>query len=60
MGDNVSPAGELEKMKLNSNSQEDDDIVDPWNVASKSNAGVDYDKLISKYTIFINFCFCGS
>lgn len=27
---------------------EDDDIVDPWTVASKSETGVDYDKLISK------------
>lgn len=26
----------------------DDDLVDPWNVVSKSDAGVDYDKLISK------------
>lgn len=27
---------------------EDDDFVDPWNVESKSDSGVDYDKLISK------------
>ncbi len=26
----------------------DDDVVDPWNVVSKSETGVDYDKLISK------------
>lgn len=26
----------------------DDDFVDPWNVTSKNDAGVDYDKLISK------------
>lgn len=25
-----------------------EDIVDPWNVSSTSNTGVDYDKLISK------------
>lgn len=25
-----------------------DDVVDPWNVSSASNTGVDYDKLISK------------
>lgn len=27
----------------------DDDQVDPWNVVSKSDTGVDYDKLIRKY-----------
>lgn len=26
----------------------EDDFVDPWNVASKNDTGVDYDKLISK------------
>jgi len=26
----------------------EDDVVDPWNVASTNDAGVDYDKLISK------------
>lgn len=29
--------------------KEDDDVVNPWNVQSKSQAGVDYDKLIRKY-----------
>lgn len=28
--------------------EEEEDIVDPWNVTSKSLTGVDYDKLISK------------
>lgn len=28
---------------------EDEDIVDPWNVASKSLTGVDYDKLIKRF-----------
>ena len=28
--------------------EESDDFVDPWNVASKSDKGIDYDKLISK------------
>ncbi|XP_058468046.1 tryptophan--tRNA ligase, cytoplasmic isoform X2 [Malaya genurostris] len=33
-----------------SNSPEDDnDIVDPWTVISKSDAGVDYDKLIKRF-----------
>jgi hypothetical protein len=27
---------------------EEEDIVNPWNVVSKSQTGVDYDKLISK------------
>lgn len=26
-----------------------EDVVDPWNVASSNDAGVDYDKLISKH-----------
>jgi hypothetical protein len=26
-----------------------EDIVNPWNVVSKSQTGIDYDKLISKY-----------
>lgn len=30
----------------NNNGGEDDDIVDPWNVVSKSEAGVNYEKLI--------------
>lgn len=25
----------------------EDDVVDPWNVVSKSDTGIDYDKLIS-------------
>jgi hypothetical protein len=28
---------------------EEEDIVNPWNVVSKSVTGIDYDKLISKY-----------
>lgn len=30
------------------NTEQDDDFVDPWNVASTSDTGVDYDKLISR------------
>lgn len=26
--------------------EKDDDFVDPWNVESKSDTGIDYDKLI--------------
>ncbi|XP_072930137.1 tryptophan--tRNA ligase, cytoplasmic [Epargyreus clarus] len=28
---------------------DDDDVVDPWNVASKSETGIDYDKLIQRF-----------
>ena len=28
---------------------EDDDFVDPWTVTGKSETGIDYDKLISKF-----------
>ena len=28
--------------------EEEEDVVNPWNVVSKSETGVDYDKLISK------------
>lgn len=27
----------------------EDDVINPWEVTSKSEAGVDYDKLISKF-----------
>lgn len=41
----------VEKVQLcdKSNGADGDDFVDPWNVVSKSDAGVDYDKLISTY-----------
>ena len=29
--------------------EDDDDVVDPWNVESKSDKGIDYDKLIKKF-----------
>ena len=29
--------------------QEEDDFVDPWNVSSKSDKGIDYDKLIRRF-----------
>lgn len=34
---------------------ENEDIVDPWNVAASSATGVDYDKLIGRCIIFY-FC----
>lgn len=38
-----TPASEAKEIEDN------DDFVDPWNVASKNETGVDYDKLISEY-----------
>lgn len=35
---------------------ENEDIVDPWNVAASSSTGVDYDKLIGRCIIFHFFC----
>lgn len=37
----------LDALTLNP-TEKDDDFVDPWNVESKSDTGVDYDKLIRK------------
>lgn len=34
--------------------EEEDDVVDPWNVVSKSQTGVDYDKLISELSMNTN------
>lgn len=36
-------------METETNSIVDDDFVDPWNVVSKSDTGVDYDKLIKRF-----------
>lgn len=39
--------------------ENDEDVVNPWNVASTNDTGIDYDKLISIYNFnyihFINF-----
>lgn len=32
---------------------DEDDVVNPWEVATSSATGVDYDKLISKQSIFL-------
>lgn len=42
---------QLENMRVSGDgapSEEDEDIVNPWNVCGKSDAGIDYDKLISE------------
>ena len=41
-----------EKLSLVENGdagEEEDDCVDPWNVTSKSDKGIDYDKLIKRF-----------
>lgn len=32
---------------------DEDDVVNPWEVATSSATGLDYDKLISKQSIFL-------
>jgi len=44
-------ATDVEHLDLHSSiadSGTEEDVVNPWNVVSKSQTGVDYDKLISK------------
>ena len=36
------------KQDHNQQQEDQEDVVDPWNVASSSAAGVNYDKLIGK------------
>lgn len=40
----------IENLEVNG-ANGDDDVVTPWSVESKNDAGVDYDKLISNYYI---------
>jgi len=41
----------LEKLKVedSGNEETEEDVVDPWNVTSASDKGIDYDKLIKKF-----------
>ena len=41
----------LEKLTVEDAGSEEteEDVVDPWNVTSSSDKGIDYDKLISKF-----------
>ena len=41
----------LEKLKVEDsvNEETEEDVVDPWNVTSASDKGIDYDKLIRKF-----------
>lgn len=43
------------KIEENNVKEGEEDIVDPWNVVSKSDAGIDYEKLISNMLSFIIF-----
>lgn len=38
----------VEEVTLNKE-EENGDFVDPWNVESKNDSGLDYDKLISRF-----------
>lgn len=42
---NISTEAAVEALTLN---DESEDFVDPWNVESQSDTGIDYDKLISE------------
>lgn len=59
MGDTViENIADLKVVDTSAKPVEDDDFVDPWNVESKSDAGVDYDKLISMLNQYkTNFVF---
>lgn len=50
MTESEKVAENIAAVNLNNGSlEEDDDIVNPWNVESKSTTGVDYDKLIKRF-----------
>ena len=36
-------------------SEQEEDFVDPWNVTSNSDTGIDYDKLIRKWILNLIF-----
>lgn len=48
MTENEKVAEAVEAITLNG-VETDDDFVDPWNVTSKSDTGIDYDKLIKRF-----------
>lgn len=55
MGDsvdnNTATEAALNELKLK---EKEDDFVDPWNVQSTSDTGIDYDKLIRKHLYIHN------
>lgn len=40
---------EIEALSINGNENCDEDVVTPWNVTSKNDTGIDYDKLIKRF-----------
>ena len=51
----TKPEEKMEKLSVEDkpddvSKEDEEDFVDPWNVASKSDTGIDYDKLIRKLT----------
>ena len=45
----MEPATNTELLENNKTEEEEEDVVDPWTVSSKSDKGVDYDKLIQRF-----------
>lgn len=54
----AAPTAELAAAKIDeSNKQiEDEDVVDPWTVSSKSDTGINYEKLIGYYLFCLFSC----
>lgn len=48
---NTAAETAIDALKL----EENDDFVDPWSVQSQSDTGIDYDKLIRKHLMSIEF-----
>ncbi|XP_065340606.1 tryptophan--tRNA ligase, cytoplasmic [Cloeon dipterum] len=42
-------AVDLSCVQISASGTEEDDVVDPWNVTSKSQTGIDYEKLIKRF-----------
>lgn len=45
----MSEIENIVNVKVKESGDADEDFVDPWNVVSKSNTGIDYDKLIKRF-----------
>lgn len=46
---NTAAVPSIDALKL----EEKEDFVDPWNVESQSDTGIDYDKLIRKHSVWV-------
>lgn len=53
MANNENVVEGVDALTLNENEQ-DEDLVDPWNVTCKSDTGIDYDKLISMLCVYLH------